>query len=181
MDMHNHVAASTPWLLVAGLLVCVLISLVRLADSAADLDSDVAHLLMNSTMVTMMLDATMSLGRWWFAVTVTIAVVLVMRMARNPNTTRLVHAASAVLMIAATYVMLSGATGGWFAMTLAAVIMVEVVATGLALLVGNRAPILVLAGAAGTPSSEPSPAGWRLAAVPHIGMGVGMLAMLVGW
>ncbi|MBJ8347591.1 hypothetical protein [Antrihabitans sp. YC2-6] len=162
MHVHDQAGSAAASLLIAALVVCVLISLVRLFANEGSTYSDVAHLLMNGAMLGMASDTAMALGQWWLAVTGAIAAVLIVEMARNFRTPQVVHVISALIMVVATHMMLAGRIGGPVAFTLGAVVLADVVVTAILLSVGNRVP-----GSAG-------------ATIPHLGMGVGMLWMLSG-
>ena len=187
MHGHDHsVPASTPWLLVCGLLVCVGISVARLvsarttADSDSfEPDSDGAHIAMNSVMAAMALDSTMTSGRWWLSITVVLAVVLVARSLRSRSIPAKVTAFWAVFMVVATYLMSVGETGGAIAWALASVVVLDLVGTSVLVLTRRSVRVPAFAPDPGTEGTDLF-AGPRWAAIPHVGMGIGMIVMLLG-
>ncbi|QXQ12330.1 DUF5134 domain-containing protein [Skermania piniformis] len=168
------------WTLFALLLGCALISLIRAAaPGGGDRDGDIAHLAMNLVMAAMLLDHRMVGVQWWSAATVLIAAGCVARLVRRPDPS---HAAStfwAVCMVAATVVAVTDTavtdTAGGLRTALTLIVVVDLVVTTALLAVGDRVPVAVTIGGGAAPTRAD-----RLGLIPHVGMSIGMLAMLAG-
>jgi hypothetical protein len=178
--MHHHSSAvETPWLIVLLLLACVVVSLARLISRKSGQESDVAHLLMNVAMLGMALDTALTYGAEWLLLSAAITTGFGIRLGwqvthgQGPLTPGAVHFVGAVVMTFAVAAMLTGATGDGLAFVLAGVIVAELLAT-FVLLAGGRPAAFVIEDGVVSISEM------RVATIPHLGMGIGMVAMLVG-
>jgi hypothetical protein len=159
--------AQAAWPLLALLVLCAAISAAHLLLRNGDREVDVFHLVMNVVMAAMVLDAGMSMGSMWLGVTGAIAAVLGVRLLIDRKPLTIAHFGAAIVMVVATEAMLSDL--GLLTAVAVAVVALDVLATAFVLLARQR----VAAAGVGVVDT-------RVATFPHLGMGIGMLAMLVG-